>query len=98
MEDFSHEFFENATAEFMNGKIRNGQMIYYKCEKCKMKAVQDVLSDRFLCKQHTSKKKKEKEKGKEMEKEYKVTTPVATIYESGEARKVRRSNRIAAQG
>ena len=57
MADFTHEFFEEASAEFMRGKLREGHMIYYKCKNCKKKAVQDVFADEYLCKYHTRSKK-----------------------------------------
>jgi hypothetical protein len=55
---FTHEFFEDASKEFMRGKIRHGHMIYYVCEAtlksgkpCGRRAVQDPFQDR-LCTQH----------------------------------------------
>ena len=55
---FTHEFFEEASKEFMRGKIRHGHMIYYVCEAtlksgkpCGRRAVQDPFEDR-LCSQH----------------------------------------------
>ena len=56
---FTHEFFEEASKEFMRGKIRRGHMIYYVCEAtlksgkpCGRKASQeDIFADR-LCTQH----------------------------------------------
>lgn len=58
MSEFTHEFFEEASKEFMRGKIRRGHMIYYVCEAtlktgkpCGHRAVQDPLADR-LCSQH----------------------------------------------
>ena len=56
---FTHEFFEEASKEFMRGKIRRGHMIYYVCgatlksgKPCGRKASQeDIFADR-LCTQH----------------------------------------------
>ena len=56
---FTHEFFEEASKEFMRGKIRQGHMIYYVCEatlksgkSCGRRASQkDIFAER-LCTQH----------------------------------------------
>ena len=56
---FTHEFFEEASKEFMRGKVRVGHMIYYVCEatlksgkSCGRKASQkDIFAER-LCTQH----------------------------------------------
>ena len=56
---FTHEFFEEASKEFMRGKVRVGHMIYYVCEAtlksgkpCGRRASQkDIFADR-LCTQH----------------------------------------------
>ena len=56
---FTHEFFEEASKEFMRGKVRVGHMIYYVCEAtlksgkpCERKASQkDIFAER-LCTQH----------------------------------------------
>lgn len=56
---FTHEFFEEASKEFMRGKVRVGHMIYYVCEAtlksgkpCGRKASQkDIFAER-LCTQH----------------------------------------------
>ena len=56
MAEFTHEFFEKASVEFMRGKLREGYMIYYKCKNCKKKAIQDVFADEHLCKYHTRSK------------------------------------------
>ena len=56
---FTHEFFEEASKEFMRGKIRVGHMIYYVCEAtlksgkpCGRRASQkDIFAER-LCTQH----------------------------------------------
>lgn len=62
MEEFTHEFFEEASKEFMRGKVRRGHMIYYVCsatlksgKPCQRRAVQDVFCD-YLCTQHTRSK------------------------------------------
>jgi hypothetical protein len=83
MEEFTQAFFDDASKEFMRGKVREGYMIYYKCSLCDKKAVQDVFSEGYLCKLHT---KKQKEK----EKEHKALPPV-------EIRNERRSPRLAAK-
>jgi hypothetical protein len=56
---FTHEFFEEASKEFMRGKVRVGHMIYYVCgakmksgKPCGRRASQkDIFADR-LCTQH----------------------------------------------
>ena len=56
---FTHEFFEEASKEFMRGKVRIGHMIYYVCEAtlksgkpCGRRASQkDIFAER-LCTQH----------------------------------------------
>lgn len=57
MAEFTHEFFEEASLDFMRGKIRKGHMIYYKCQNCTKIAVQDVFALEHLCSYHTRSKK-----------------------------------------
>jgi hypothetical protein len=86
MEEFTHAFFDDASTEFMRGKIKEGYMIYYKCTLCDKKAVQDVFAETYLCKTHTNKQKQKK-------KEHKVLPPVESRNEQCQ----RRSPRIAAK-
>lgn len=58
MAEFTHDFFDESSREFMRGKIRDGHMIYYACsatlksgKPCSRRAIQDALADR-VCKQH----------------------------------------------
>ena len=58
MGEFTHEFFEESSREFMKGKVRHGHMIYYMCsailkngKPCSRRAIQDPLCDR-VCSQH----------------------------------------------
>ena len=60
MEEFTQAFFDDASKEFMRGKVREGYMIYYKCSLCDNKALQDVFSEGYLCKFHTKKQKQHK--------------------------------------
>jgi hypothetical protein len=63
MSEFTHEFFEEASKEFMRGKIRRGDMMYYGCQAILIsgKACQRTVDTRlveerdtlFLCKLHT---------------------------------------------
>ena len=66
MAEFTHEFFEESSREFMKGKVRHGHMIYYMCsailkngKPCSRRAIQDPLVDR-VCSQHRAKIEKPK--------------------------------------
>jgi hypothetical protein len=61
MAEFTHNFFDESSHEFMRGKIRRGHMIYYQCTavlksgaQCGKCAIQDPFAD-LLCKQHLPK-------------------------------------------
>ena len=61
MAEFTHDFFDESSREFMRGKIRRGHMIYYQCtavlkcgKQCSRLAIQDPLAE-LVCKQHLPK-------------------------------------------
>jgi hypothetical protein len=61
MAEFTRDFFDESSRDFMRGKIRRGHMIYYQCTavlksgaQCGKSAIQDPFAD-LLCKQHIPK-------------------------------------------
>lgn len=61
MAEFTRDFFDESSRDFMRGKIRRGHMIYYQCTatlksgaQCGKSAIQDPFAD-LLCKQHLPK-------------------------------------------